>query len=108
MVILWKQEKPQNISVHGRQTRTTASLEAYNCALNGRIRAKGNFYSFALAIIEEEFMKRTELAAYIESGGISGRREKRSVCNFLDIHRRIFHLKEILIEWIILICLATR
>lgn len=64
----------------GRHARTTASLEAYNCALNARIKTKGSFYCFALAIIDEEFMKRAEMEVLLVSAGGAIRQEKRSVC----------------------------
>lgn len=63
------QEGPEKISVHGRHSRTTSSLEAYNCALNKRIRAKGNFYNFAQALIHEEYEKFTTVKLLIESAG---------------------------------------
>lgn len=81
------QEGPEKISVFGRHARTTASLEAYNCALNSRIKTKGSFYGFALAIIDVEFSKRRELETLVESGGGSVRAEKRSVShNTIFIH----------------------
>lgn len=61
--------------MYGRQARKTASLEAYNCALNERIKTRGLFYGFALVLVDEEFIKHTELNELIESGAGSGRRE---------------------------------
>lgn len=78
-----RQEGPEKISVFGQHTRTTASLEAYNCALNSRIRTHGTFYGFALALIHEEFAKRTLLEAAMQSGGGSLRTEKRSVSSIV-------------------------
>lgn len=69
MVFRWLQEGPKNISVFGRDSRTTSALEAYNGALGKRIKAKGDFYNFAKCLQQEEFTKMTDFKLMIESGG---------------------------------------
>lgn len=78
-------EGPEKISVHGRHSRATSSLEAYNCALNKRIRCKGNFFNFCQILVNEEFEKYTTLKLLLQSaGGIAApATQKRGVSEIL-------------------------
>lgn len=56
------QEGPANISVHGKASRTTNALEAYNGVLGRKIDKKGHFFKFMEEIQDQEFRKRSDFA----------------------------------------------
>lgn len=70
-------EGSRKISVFGKEIRTTSPAEGYNRALNAYCQKKGSFVWFCCSIRNQEFMKTKEFAAFVESGGIDGRKQKK-------------------------------
>lgn len=70
------QEKPESFSVHGLETRTTSSVEAYNGAIGRRILSNCSFYKFMRYLIDEEFVKAKEFEQLLDSGGATAKKKK--------------------------------
>lgn len=68
-IYFFLQENEETISVYKRSLRTTSALESYNSKLGKKIAAKGNFFKFVGAIIEEELVVGRDLSRMIETGG---------------------------------------
>lgn len=62
--------------MYGQEIRTTASLEAYNNQLGHMVVKHGSFFRFVLALVQEEYVKSTEMETYIKSGGLTGTKQK--------------------------------
>lgn len=72
------QEKAENISVYRRESRTNNTVEAYNCSLNKKIRAKGDFYAFVQILKQQEFDKYTTIRLLVDSAGGVAERHSHS------------------------------
>lgn len=65
------------MSVYMKDTRTSNAIEAYNGAIGKRFPAKGNFFRFALILLQEEFSKAKDFADLVQTGGASSENKKR-------------------------------
>lgn len=73
-------EGANQISVYGRQTRTTNALEAYNGVIGRRMTKKGQFFAFLKILLHEEYIKCKEFSDLARTGGESGRKRRYRVC----------------------------
>lgn len=72
--------------MYRRESRTNKAIEAFNCSLNKKIRAKSDFYAFVQILKQQEFEKHTTVRLLGESASGVAERHSRSVSknNYLN------------------------
>lgn len=85
-----KKEGARKISVFGIEIRTTSGAEGYNRALGAYCHKKGSFVWFCVAIRNQEFMKSKEMFSFVESGGLTGYKQKKEDKVSLNCHFLFF------------------
>lgn len=70
-------EGAKKISVFKKEMRTSSGAEGYHRCLNDYCDKKGSFMWFCSSIRNQEFMKRSELAGFVDSGGLVGNGQRK-------------------------------
>lgn len=71
------QEGPESISVHGKETRTTGTLESNNNVMGRDIVGNTHFFRFVFALIDFEYKKEREMFRLAYSGGVTAKEKRK-------------------------------